>query len=44
MNNKFKFFMSLGLSVISLRQRACQLSESDAKICLLNGVCKSKFY
>jgi len=44
MNNKFKFFMSLGLSVISLWQRACQLSESGAKICLLNRVCKSKFY
>ncbi|KXT33473.1 hypothetical protein HMPREF2141_02788 [Bacteroides uniformis] len=36
--------MSLGLSVISLWQRACQLSESGAKICLLNRVCKSKFY
>ena len=36
--------MSLGLSVISLWQRACQLSESGAKIYLFNRVCKSKFY
>lgn len=44
MNNKFKLFISLVLSVISLWQRAYQFSESGAKICLLNRVCKSKFY
>jgi len=36
--------MSLGLSVISLWQRACQLSESGAKIYPLSEVYKSKFY
>lgn len=44
MKSKFNIFISLGLSVISLWQRACQLSESGAKICLLNSVCKSKFH